>query len=314
MSREEGVDITLRVAEAKQQRDVGRGIARIDSNAMKTIGVTAGDVVEIQGKKATPAKVWPAYPEDQGEGLIRIDGFIRKNCGASLNEYITVKKAETEYAAYVKLAPEDTNISVDQDFVRYLKARLIDRPMIRGDTILIMMLGHLVPFSIVSTKPTGIVKILPSTEIEILGKPFTPPYAAYVKLAPGDTSVSVDPDFVRYVKDRLLDRPVTLGDTVLVRMLDRSVPFLVVSTKPSGIVKISQDTEVDILGKPSAPLVGSSKVTSRGRITIPKEVMEKYKIRPGDTIHFLEEHGKLILMIFTKKAPPRPREERRLQP
>ncbi|KYH36944.1 MAG: AAA family ATPase, CDC48 subfamily [Candidatus Bathyarchaeota archaeon B23] len=159
------------MAEAKQQRDVGRGIARIDSAAMKAIGVTVGDVVEIIGKKNTAAKAWPAYPEDQGLGLIRIDGFIRKNCGVSINEFVTVRKANVSYAKSVKLAPVDIRISVDSDFVRFVKDRLIDRPCTRGDTILITMLGHSVPFTVVNTRPSGIVKIAPTTEITILSEP-----------------------------------------------------------------------------------------------------------------------------------------------
>ena len=85
--------IQLKVAEAKQQRDVGRSIARIDSETMKSLGVTVGDVIKVTGKKETAAKAWPAYPEDQGLGLLRIDGFIRKNCGVSINEFVNVEKA-----------------------------------------------------------------------------------------------------------------------------------------------------------------------------------------------------------------------------
>lgn len=163
--------VQLKVAEAKQQRDVGRSIARIDSETMKTLGVTVGDVIEIAGKKSTAAKAWPAYPEDQGLGLLRIDGFIRKNCGASINEFVTARKAEAEYATSIKLAPVDIRISVDNDFVRFVKDRLIDRPCARGDTLLIMMLGHSVPFMVVNTRPNGIVKISPTTDITILSEP-----------------------------------------------------------------------------------------------------------------------------------------------
>jgi transitional endoplasmic reticulum ATPase len=163
--------VQLKVAEAKQQRDVGRSIARIDAETMKALEVTVGDVIEITGKKTTAAKAWPAYPEDQGLMIIRIDGFIRKNCGASINEYVTVRKAEAEYALSVKLAPVDIRISVDNDFIRFVKDRLIDRPCTRGDTLLIMMLGHSVPFMVVSTKPNGIVKISPTTEVTILAEP-----------------------------------------------------------------------------------------------------------------------------------------------
>jgi transitional endoplasmic reticulum ATPase len=163
--------VQLKVAEAKQQRDVGRSIARIDSETMKILGVTVGDVVQITGKKVTAAKAWPAYPEDQGLGLLRIDGFIRKNSGVSINEFVSVEKAEAEYATSIKLAPVDIRISVDNDFTRFVKDRLIDRPATRGDTLLIMMLGHSVPFLVVNTRPNGIVKISPTTEITILSEP-----------------------------------------------------------------------------------------------------------------------------------------------
>ena len=165
--------VKLKVAEAKQQRDVGRSIARMDPETMKTLGVTVGDVVEIIGKKSTAAKAWPAYPEDQGFSLLRIDGFIRKNCNVSINEFVDVKSAVAEYAVSVKLAPVDFRISVDNDFISFVKDRLIDRPATRGDTLLIMMLGHSVPFMVVNTRPAGIVKISQSSEIQILSEPMS---------------------------------------------------------------------------------------------------------------------------------------------
>ncbi|MEM2669335.1 MAG: hypothetical protein QW188_04765, partial [Candidatus Bathyarchaeia archaeon] len=68
-----GNEVQLRVGDAKQ-RDVYRGIARIDQKTMEKIGVSAGDVIEIVGKRRTSAIAWPAYAEDQGKGIIRIDG------------------------------------------------------------------------------------------------------------------------------------------------------------------------------------------------------------------------------------------------
>jgi transitional endoplasmic reticulum ATPase len=168
--------VQLKVAEAKQQSDVGRSVARIDSETMKTLGLIEGEVVEIIGKKSTPAKAFPAYPEDQGSRLLRIDGFIRKNCNVSINEFVSVKKAEAEYAQLVKLAPVDIRISVDNDFVRFVKDRLMDRPTNKGDTMMVMMLGHSIPFMVVNTRPDGIVKISPTTEITILGEPVPGPY------------------------------------------------------------------------------------------------------------------------------------------
>ena len=86
-------EMQLRVGDARQ-RDVGRGIARIDQKTMQKLGLSAGDVIEIVGKRSTAAISWPAYSEDQDKGLIRIDGFTRKNCGVAINEYVLVKPAK----------------------------------------------------------------------------------------------------------------------------------------------------------------------------------------------------------------------------
>jgi AbrB family looped-hinge helix DNA binding protein len=44
-------------------------------------------------------------------------------------------------------------------------------------------------------------------------------------------------------------------------------------------------------------LAGSSKVTSRGQITIPQDLRDKHNIKPGDTVYFLEDNGNLTLKI-----------------
>ena len=50
--------IEVRVAEALHN-DVGRGIVRLDKNAMEALEASSGDIVEIEGKKSTAAK--PVY-------------------------------------------------------------------------------------------------------------------------------------------------------------------------------------------------------------------------------------------------------------
>ena len=77
-------EVQLKVADARQ-RDVGRGIARIDQKTMQKLGITAGDIIEIIGKRKTSAIAWPAYSEDQGREIIRMDGFTRKNAGIAIN-------------------------------------------------------------------------------------------------------------------------------------------------------------------------------------------------------------------------------------
>ncbi len=163
-------EIQLRVGDAKQ-RDVGRGIARLDQNTMRKLNISAGDVVEITGKRTTSAIAWPAYSEDQNQSLIRIDGFTRKNAGVAINEYIMIKPATVKNATNVVLAPVDMHLNVDEDFTNFVKNRLMERTFVEGDTTLVMMLGHAIPFSVTKSRPHGIVRITKDTQFQILNEP-----------------------------------------------------------------------------------------------------------------------------------------------
>jgi len=163
-------EVQLKVGDAKQ-RDVARGIARIDQKTMEKLQVSAGDVIEIVGKRKTSAIAWPAYSEDQGRGLIRIDGFTRKNAGVSIHEYLIIRRAEVKDATGIVLAPIDMRLNVDEDFTNFVKNRLMERTFIESDTTLVMMLGHPVQFSVMKTRPHGIVRLTYDTKLQILTEP-----------------------------------------------------------------------------------------------------------------------------------------------
>jgi len=160
----------LRVGDARQ-RDVGRGIARIDQRTMQILGISAGDVIEICGKRTTSAIAWPAYSEDQNRDMIRIDGFTRKNAGVAINEYVVVKPTKVKTALSLTLAPVDMRLNVDEDFTNFVKNRLMERTLVEGDTTLVMMLGHAIPFTVTKTRPHGIVKVTAETRLTILNEP-----------------------------------------------------------------------------------------------------------------------------------------------
>jgi len=163
-------EIQLKVAEAKQ-RDVGRGKARISQKAMDQLDVVAGDVLEIKGKKVTAAIAWPAYPEDQASDIMRVDGLIRRNSGVSLNEYVTVSKAVAQNAVSITLAPVDVRIEFDPDFTNFVKSRLLEMPLVEGDVVLLSVFGNAMPFTVIRARPSGIVKVSPSTNLQVLSEP-----------------------------------------------------------------------------------------------------------------------------------------------
>ena len=163
-------EIVLRVAEAKQ-RDVGKGKVRIDPDYLRMIDAEPGDVVEIEGRKKTAAIALPAYPEDRGSDIIRMDGLIRKNAGVSIGDKVIVRKATVRPAVMMKLAPANFSITIDSGFVNYVRKKLVEYPVVEGDTVLIPVLNQSIPFVVIQTKPQGVVVVTYDTNIVLLEKP-----------------------------------------------------------------------------------------------------------------------------------------------
>jgi transitional endoplasmic reticulum ATPase len=161
--------VTLRVAEARSH-DVGRGIARIDPEVARKLGLTSGDVVEISGKRKTVALCWAGYSEDAGKGIIRIDGYIRKNAGVSIDEKVTVRKIEAKKASKITLAPtEPLRIEGAED---YLAQVLEGRVVTIGDYIPIGIMGRKVDLVVTSVQPPApAVLITADTQIVLGEKP-----------------------------------------------------------------------------------------------------------------------------------------------
>jgi len=184
--------IKLKVAEA-DQRDVGKGIIRIDESFRKQIGVSEFDVVELNGERTTSAIVGRAYPSDSGLDIIRMDGLIRTNAKTSISDYVQVKKAEWKEAKHVTLAPVNKGIRISapgetlravfknrtvskSDFISTTSVR---RPREAFGTGLMFEeffqdvfgpsfgLGE-IKMQVVSTSPSGIVMITDMTELELL--------------------------------------------------------------------------------------------------------------------------------------------------
>lgn len=181
--------ITLKVAEAISQKDVGQGIARLDPKVMDSLNIHERELVEITGEKRTAAIALPSQT-DIGLGVIRIDGLVRKNSGATIGGEVQIRKIKAVEAKKVVLAPIDNNIRVQGD-VRGLFAGKV---MVQGDIIgsqirspkpsMNMGFGSLfdelmdftpamkeLKFAVVSTSPKDIVVVGPNTEVQLHESP-----------------------------------------------------------------------------------------------------------------------------------------------
>jgi transitional endoplasmic reticulum ATPase len=126
-------EIRLKVVEALQD-DAYKGVARIDPQLMKMLGLNRGDIISIKGGRETGAIVDRAYPADVGEGIIRIDGLIRKNAKTGVGEQVVVRKAGIKAAQKVIIAPAQQGIMVQGD-PEMIKSSLFGRAVTKGDII-----------------------------------------------------------------------------------------------------------------------------------------------------------------------------------
>ena len=144
-------EITLKVLEA-YTRDVGRGVARIDYDAMDTLDASTGDIIEITGKRKTVAKCLPLYPSDEGRNVIRVDGLVRNNAGVAISDPISIRKIKAPPAEKVTVAPLESIPPIDE---RYLADALESVPVTKGDNIMIPYFGGRLTFQIIGINPAS---------------------------------------------------------------------------------------------------------------------------------------------------------------
>ncbi|NJC34224.1 transitional endoplasmic reticulum ATPase [Sphingomonas jejuensis] len=177
----------IQVANARAE-DSGRGLARLPRERMSALGLQEGDVVEIVGKRSTPARAVLPYPEDEGIEVIRLDGLQRANAGVGSGDFVELRRAESKAATRVIFAPAQQNLRL-QGSSAALKRSFSGRPLTAGDVVATagqrqVEQGNLPPqlqrmlnapayalqeirLAVVSTTPKGIVHIDETTEVEL---------------------------------------------------------------------------------------------------------------------------------------------------
>jgi transitional endoplasmic reticulum ATPase len=170
-------EVQLRVDSA-YPGDQGGGKARLDPETMLLLKISPGDLVAIEGKRRTVAKVWRALVEDWNQRKIRIDNFTRLNAGVSIGDTVKVVKIvdEIEAKRVVLAPPEDLPKKIPIANNPHVVNGLIDFPVVKNDSIPIMLgmpfiQPQIVAFKVVEVEPEEAVIITKNTSIEFSDKP-----------------------------------------------------------------------------------------------------------------------------------------------
>jgi transitional endoplasmic reticulum ATPase len=163
--------VILRVMEALP-KDVGRAIARIDPEDMNNLGLEVGEIVELEGKRKTAAKVMPCYVQDRGQNVIQIDGIIRENSKTGIDEKVTVRKVEHKPAQKITLSPLTVAGSLQKDKdAKYIGSLIEGLPVTAGDKVRARLFGtRTCDFTVGDTVPEGVVLVSPATAIKVKTK------------------------------------------------------------------------------------------------------------------------------------------------
>jgi len=187
MADEESGPGKLQVATMRPD-DSGRGIARLPRAVMTRLGLAEGDVIEIVGKRVTPARAIGPYPEDEGLNIIRLDGLQRANAEIGSGDFVELRKSESKPAQRVIFAPAQRNLRLHGS-AGALKRSFGMKPVTAGDVVATtgqqqVTRGDIPPelrqmltspayalqeirLVVVSTVPKGIVHIDANTEVEL---------------------------------------------------------------------------------------------------------------------------------------------------
>ncbi|MHA1654722.1 MAG: CDC48 family AAA ATPase [Candidatus Thorarchaeota archaeon] len=164
--------VKLKVA-AAMPRDQGRGIVRLNSSVRRELGINSGDYVLLKGTKETVAVCWPALKEDEVLDMVRMDGLIRTNAGVKLGEMVEISPVNVPEGTRVVLAPSQP-VRFQRGFEEYVKHQLMNKPITRGDIIMIASIGQGLQFTVTAAAPGKHVRVGPATQVEVLTKPAKP--------------------------------------------------------------------------------------------------------------------------------------------
>ena len=155
-----------------ENKDSGKGFARLNSGDMRELGIEAWDLIEIGGKRKTIVRVMPLDKGKSLKSVIELDDVTRENARVELNEHVFVKKIDSKSATKVILAPRNNDILYNGNENKFLQDRLDGFPITVGDKLRVNLPGKKnEDFQVIGIMPSNSVIIRSSTKLDIKKRP-----------------------------------------------------------------------------------------------------------------------------------------------
>ncbi|MEA1925247.1 MAG: CDC48 family AAA ATPase [Candidatus Altiarchaeota archaeon] len=159
-------------------------------------------------------KVMEALQNDVGRGIARIDEITMKALGVTSGDILEIKGKKSTAAIVWPLHPQDMGAGI---------VRMDGLIRQNSET----SLGDRVSIKKAEVHP-----------------------AKTIIIAPIKHEIKFGGDFANHIKQRFLGRPMMKGDNLSIGVLGQAIPFMVAKTKPSGVIQILNNTNLEIREKP----------------------------------------------------------------
>ncbi len=170
----------------------------------------------MASKRELELKVAEALQNDVGRGIVRIDEYSMRVLEITSGDIIEIEGEKKTSAIIWPSHIQDSRLGI-----------------IRMDGIIRQNSGSSLGdrVSIRKTMVSGAKKII---------------------MAPTRHEIKFGGDFGTHLRQRLLGRPLTVGDTLSIGVLGEAIPFKVIKAEPKGVIQVRDFTNFEIKEKPTA--------------------------------------------------------------
>ena len=159
---------------------IPRGVAYASPTTLEMLECAPGDVVLIQGVRATLARLHP-WPEDEQrqpagdltaqpatDQTLAMEGLVRQNAGVALGDQVIVRTSSVQQAISAALVPIGGVASLNDVELRHVARSLKGLAVMAGDLVRVPGLGLSArEFQVLATNPASAVTLEPGTSLRI---------------------------------------------------------------------------------------------------------------------------------------------------
>ncbi|MBM3230417.1 CDC48 family AAA ATPase [Candidatus Pacearchaeota archaeon] len=158
-------ELSLEVAEALQA-DIDKGLARLSSKTMKSLGLVSGDTIIVKGKSEIPIRVIRGLSKDETRTILRLDGTTRATIGTSIGEQVTIHPTKLVKAEQVTLSPTK-EVSFSDDPTDYFHTKLLNKPITLNQKVVIDVFGTRLVYVVTKLTPKGHAALATNTKVVV---------------------------------------------------------------------------------------------------------------------------------------------------